>query len=155
MLLNVGHGKGYDHWQLGVLIYDMLSYDSPYFDPDDYEHERHRKVVEDPVPKIVGGNVSTEAWDLITRLLVKDPRQRLGSLRRGEHDILQHKWFGGMSLTELREKRFQVPWVPEISDDPLDTSCYEDFSEIEDMTAGDDIQLLEPEQEKLFVTFND
>lgn len=156
VLLNVGHGKSYDHWQLGVLIYDMLSYDSPYFDPDDYEHEQHRKVLEDPVPKMVG-NVSAEAWHLITGLLVKDPKQRLGSLRKGERDILNHKWFSGMNLSDLREKKIKVPWGPEMSDDPFDTSYYEDFSELDDITIPGEYNSkeLEPDQAEQFVLFND
>ena len=154
MLLNVGHGKSYDHWQLGILIYDMLSFDSPFFDPDDYEHELNRKIVEDPVPRMLG-DVSAEAWELITGLLMKDPRQRLGSLRKGERSILQHKWFSGMSASELREKTVEAPWAPDMSEDLFDTSNYEDFSEIEDMTTWEYNKPVEPDQAKVFLKFDD
>lgn len=153
VLLNVGHGKSYDHWQLGILIYDMLSYDSPFFDPYDDEEELQRRVVEDPLPGIIG-DVSPEAWDLISGLLVKDPKKRLGSLKRRDRDILRHKWFEGTSLSELREKKIEAPWAPEIPGDPFDTSLYENFSEIEDVTTGEHGEL-EPGQAKLFAPFTD
>ena len=164
VLLNVGHGKSYDHWQLGVLIYDMLSFDPPFYDPDDYEFELNRKIVHDPVPKIFVG-VSTDAWDLITGLLTKDPKQRLGSLKKGDRDILHHAWFGDLDASELRGKHIEAPWAPEIAqddsndgnDDPYDTSQFEDYSELDDITTREEYtsQKLSPDQEKLFEAFQD
>jgi len=157
VLLNVGHGKSYDHWQLGVLIYDMLSFDPPFYDPDDYEFELNRKIMEDPVPKIFGG-VSTDAWDLITGLLAKDPKQRIGSFKKGDRDILQHPWFEGLDSSELRAKHIEAPWAPEIAeDDPYDTSQFEDYSELDDVTTCEEYTSpkLTSDQEKLFEALQD
>jgi len=152
IVMNIGHGKAADHWQLGVLIYDMLSFESPFFTDDADQAELVRCVIEDPVPEIVDpGPVSPEAWDLILKLLEKDPKHRLGSLKRGERDILRHKWFQGLSLTELRKKTIQPPWAPDMSD-PYDTSNFDDWGDLEDVTTGD-VPNLTPEQAKMFVNF--
>lgn len=150
VVMNTGHSKSVDHWQLGVLIYDMLSFDSPFFDDHMDQNEQFRCVIEDCVPKIKQP-VSPEAWDLIVNLLVKDPKKRLGSLKRGEHDILHHKWFEDLSLAELRKRAIKAPWTPVIKD-PYDTSNFDDWSDVQDIAARE-CQELCPEQAIQFDSF--
>ena len=150
LVLNIGHNKAVDHWQLGVLIYDMLSFDSPFFNEDMDEIEQFRCVIEDPVPEIAEP-VSPEAWDLILKLLTKDPKRRLGSRKRGELDILHHKWFKDLTLSELRKRTITAPWTPDMKD-AFDTSNFEDWTELDDIVAGDCAEL-SPEESKLFDGF--
>lgn len=150
VVLNKGHGFSYDHWQLGVLIYEMISYESPYFEEDMDQMELHRTVVEDPVPEIEEP-ISPEVWDLILRLLEKDPTQRLGSLSRGERDISHHSWFKGLSLSKLRKRSIKAPWTPDVKD-PNDTSHFDDWEDLEDITMRNDPKLTE-EQARMFDDF--
>jgi len=150
VVLNVGHTQSADHWQLGVLIYDMLSFDSPFFNEDADEMELFRCVVEDPVPEIEE-DISDEVWDLILKLLEKDPKQRIGSLKRGERDILHHKWFKEVSLSDLRKKALKAPWLPDVKE-PTDTSNFEDWSDLDDITTTKQKKLT-PEQAKMFEEF--
>ena len=151
VVLNVGHGKAVDHFQLGVLIYDMLAGESPFFEDDVDQEELFRMVIEDDIPDM-DTEISDEAWDLIEGLLEKDPRNRLGSLKRGERDILHHKWFDEIPLPALRKRTFSPPWKPDIPD-PWDTSNFEDWSDLEDITAGGCPELA-PEDAKMFARFD-
>jgi len=86
-----------------------------------------REDYDDPV------GASIEATDIIRKLLVKDPTHRLGSLARGERDILEHPWFADLDLRSLRLRQTPAPWVP-IIDDVLDCSNFDDWSHLEDRT---------------------
>ena len=55
---------------------------------------------------------SDEVFDLIDRLLEKDPVQRLGNLAGGSKDIIQHRWFDSLVLKELRAKEYKAPRIP-------------------------------------------
>lgn len=112
--------------------------------------EQFRCVVDNPIPEIKQP-ISPEVWDLICKLLEKDPKQRLGSLKRGEHDILRHKWFKDLNLSDLRKKTITAPWTPEVKD-AFDTSNFEDWTDLEDITAGES-KKLSSEQASLFDGF--
>lgn len=78
--------------------------------------------------------VSDESIDIIRKLLVKDPTHRLGSLAKGEREILDHSWFSDLDLRALRHREASAPWVP-IIEDPLDTSNFDDWDHLEDRTT--------------------
>jgi hypothetical protein len=66
--------------------------------------------------------------DLILKLLVTDPRRRLGCLRGGAEDIKQHRFFRAIDFPGLVAKRVQAPWRPTLSG-PLDTSYFDQYDE--------------------------
>ena len=124
-----GHDWAVDHWALGVLIYEMLSTSSPFYYDGIEELELFRSISEDTFPPI--DNICSNANDLISSLLEKDPRNRLGSLANGDKDILQHAWFKGLSIAKLRSRQIEAPWKPNVND-PFDTSNFDDWSDLED-----------------------
>jgi serine/threonine protein kinase len=92
-------------------------------------------------------NASPAAADIISKFLVKDPTQRLGSLARGEREIFEQDWFNDIDLQALRGREIKAPWVPEIKD-AFDTSCFDDWNHLEDKTkliyrpiSGKDMEL--------------
>lgn len=77
-------------------------------------------------------DASDAVVDLLSRLLEKDPSHRIGSLAKGERDILDHAWFADdLDLQELRQRQVEAPWVPHLSD-PMDTSCFDDWDDLVD-----------------------
>ena len=109
----------------------------------------YRAIVEAPCPKPKG--LSSTAVDLITKLLVKDPVERIGSWAGGELDILEHAWYKDLDLSAIRKRSVEAPWVPTIAD-PLDSSCFDDWDHLVDKMVEGSPTLL-PSEDAQFADF--
>ena len=49
--------------------------------------------------------IQLDARDLLQRILVRKPSNRLGCLAGGNEDIKNHKWLKGMDFHQLVEKK--------------------------------------------------
>lgn len=121
MIQKSGHNKAVDWWALGVLLYEMLVGQSPFYSSSPY------KTFE----SIIGGQIhypkslSTLAKSLISQLLVRDPALRLGS-RRDAMDISSHDFFRSIRWEAIEKRALQAPWVPELAS-AEDRSCFLDY----------------------------
>ncbi|EEB06021.1 AGC/RSK/P70 protein kinase Psk1 [Schizosaccharomyces japonicus yFS275] len=116
--------KPYDHavdwWSMGILIYDLLV-GSPPFVGNSY-----KRIVE----KITRSRpnipfyVSPDARDLITKLLKKNPKQRLGANGRYEA-IFKHRMYRKIDWKKLERRELTPPIVPCITN----LEAAENFSE--------------------------
>ncbi|KVH93804.1 Protein kinase, catalytic domain-containing protein, partial [Cynara cardunculus var. scolymus] len=109
-----GHGGAVDWWTLGVFLYELLYGITP------FKGENNEKtlinILKQPLsfPRI-GVSTSKEyeemvkVQDLIARLLVKNPKKRLGSLK-GSVEIKRHEFFKGVNWALIRSVR--PPEVP-------------------------------------------
>eukprot|EP00980_Cylindrotheca_fusiformis_P012668 scaffold3103_cov136-Cylindrotheca_fusiformis.AAC.6 len=109
---NTGHNAGVDHWALGVLIYEMLSGEHPFFAEGMRQMQVFEAICQD-APYPLQTNVSEAALSLIHGLLEKDHTQRLGMLANKQRDILEHSWFSGVDLFDLRSRKTEAPFLPE------------------------------------------
>lgn len=115
MISNQGHGFGADHWALGILIYEMLSGENPFF----YDGISNLQLLNDicnndPYP--LDDTFTVEARDLVVQLLKKDPDERIGS--KGGKAILDHSWFEGAGdLQKARAREIPAPWIPLLGND--------------------------------------
>ncbi|CAG9317886.1 unnamed protein product [Blepharisma stoltei] len=106
-----GHvqGKEIDYWGLGILLYEMLNGKSPFY----------AKNYDKLFKNIISGKLffpetfSDKAKDLISKLLITDPKQRLANAA----DIKPHPFFGGMDWDFLRRKLMEPPLKPMIRGD--------------------------------------
>ena len=95
--MNRGHNASSDHWSLGVLIYEMVAGENPFYYDGIEEIELFECIVKEkfyPLPD----DVSDEAFDVIDELLEKDPTQRLGSFAGRGKDIMAKEWFQELDL---------------------------------------------------------
>uniref|UniRef100_K3X7Z9 cGMP-dependent protein kinase n=1 Tax=Globisporangium ultimum (strain ATCC 200006 / CBS 805.95 / DAOM BR144) TaxID=431595 RepID=K3X7Z9_GLOUD len=122
IILNKGHDKAVDYWALGILIYELLVGSAPFFAQDPMQ----------VYALIIQGNVKFPVYfgracvDLIQKLLSQNPARRLGNMKHGIKDIINHKWFAGFPWDGLISKSIKPPIVPQIRD-AFDTSNFEDF----------------------------
>jgi protein kinase A len=123
IVANKGHGKAVDHWALGILTYEMVAGENPFYFEGMDQMSLFKAIVEEPFYPLTEG-FSGELEDFLNGLLQKDPIERLGSFSGGERDILRHKWFYGLDLDKLRNKEVQAPFVPKISKQTGDTQSY-------------------------------
>lgn len=127
-----GHGKAVDWWSLGILIYEMLAGFPPFFDENPFDI--YRKILEGRLefPRHFEGN----AKDLIRKLLAADRTRRLGCLRKGTKDVLEHKWFSSRGFTwdDVFKRKLRPPIVPIVSH-PGDHQNFEDFDDDEEFST--------------------
>ncbi|KAK6132108.1 hypothetical protein DH2020_034174 [Rehmannia glutinosa] len=109
-----GHGNGVDWWAFGVLIFELLYGTTPFKGGSKESTLRNiasTRGVRFPAAAAEGEREEAgmaEARDLIEKLLVKDPRKRLGCAR-GATDIKRHPFFNGIKWPLIRTYR-----LPEI-----------------------------------------
>ena len=151
VVLNRGHDKGADHWSLGILIFEMIAGYTPFYEEGMDQITLFRAIVRGSFEFPKSGSMSAEAEDLIMRLLVVDPSQRLGSLASGLKDIYRQSWFSDMNFDRLKRKEIRAPWVPKISD-PLDTANFENWDHLPDKDKAL-YPLISAEEDKLFSVF--
>jgi serine/threonine protein kinase len=77
---------------MGVIIYYCLSGDLPFFDNDEKVKFNAIKACDWKFSSTIWDDISDEAKDLVSKLLVRDPKVRLKC-----SEILEHEWFSKYS----------------------------------------------------------
>lgn len=108
MILNRGHGKAVDWWQLGVLAYELNTGFDPFGDDDPIAVCQNIISCKLEFPKSMDRN----AKSLIKLLLVPDESKRLGMLSNNAEDVKEHKWFGLLDFKQLLARRVPMPYKP-------------------------------------------
>ncbi|XP_078155427.1 protein kinase superfamily protein [Carex rostrata] len=118
ILLGTGHGASADWWSVGVILFELIVGIPPF----NAEHPQmifdnilNRKIPWPRVPE----EMSTEAADLIDKLLTEDPHQRLGA--KGASEVKQHIFFKDINWDTLARQK--AAFVPS-SDGAFDTSYF-------------------------------
>ncbi|KAK6132563.1 hypothetical protein DH2020_033665 [Rehmannia glutinosa] len=103
-----GHGNGVDWWAFGVLIYELLHGTTPFKGGSKESTLRNIASTKGVRFHVAEGERvepgMADARDLIEKLLVKDPRRRLGCAR-GATDIKRHPFFNGIKWPLIRTYR--------------------------------------------------
>jgi len=103
-----GHNKGVDWWALGILVYEMLAGYPPFWDEN--TNVIYEKIIEGEIawhPEVEG-----PAKDMISKLLEKDSNKRLGNMKQGAQEIMNHKFYDGVDWVSVRNKNLVPPIMP-------------------------------------------
>lgn len=108
-----GHGSAVDWWTFGIFLYELLYGKTP------FKGENNEKtlinILKQPLSfptttsKEMNSGEVKAVQDLISRLLVKNPRKRMGSLK-GSVEIKRHEFFKGVNWALIRSVR--PPEIP-------------------------------------------
>lgn len=94
ILEQLPYNKSCDLWSIGVVLYILLSGTPPFYDEDNFVLFEKIKNVDFNFDAPVWQSVSNEAKDIIRKLLVKNPEERLTP-----DEVLSHPWIVGDSKT--------------------------------------------------------
>ncbi|TWU71102.1 hypothetical protein ED733_000778 [Metarhizium rileyi] len=122
LLMGKGYNKTVDWWTLGVLLYEMLTGLPPFYDEN--TNEMYRKILSEPLH--FSDVVPPAAKDLLTKLLNRDPEERLGA--NGSAEIKAHPFFHAIDWRKLLQRKYEPTFKPSVAD-ALDTINFDpDFT---------------------------
>ncbi|KAM0514514.1 hypothetical protein ACHAPE_006809 [Trichoderma viride] len=119
LLLGQGYNKTVDWWTLGVLLYEMLTGLPPFYDEN--TNEMYRKILSEPLH--FSDVVPPAAKDLLTKLLNRDPKKRLGA--NGSAEIKAHPFFHDIDWRKLLQRKYEPTFKPSVAD-AMDTTNFDD-----------------------------
>ena len=160
MITHDGHTVMCDWWSFGILLYELLYGNTPFFNMD--KERMYDLIVTGAISfpksltigdKNVNIKVSEDAKNLISKLLEKDPGTRLG--RKGLQEIKKHPFFGGINFEDLSKKKHRAPFKPTIDKDDLTKNFDEEYLSMEVTESPTETWSQNPEYQNWFSDFND
>lgn len=109
VILNRGCNRTVDWWALGTLLYEMVYGIPPFYDRN--VQEMYKKIVLNELKFKNYAKFSNEGKDFITKLLSKNPNNRLGA-EAGSLEIMDHPWLKDMDWSSLMEQSLESPYNP-------------------------------------------
>jgi serine/threonine-protein kinase Psk1 len=121
------YGMAVDWWSLGALGFDLLTGSPP------FTGNNHAKIQEKilkqklPLPYFLG----PDAKDLLTRLLRKEPKKRLGAnMPKDLQTIKNHRFFRKINWKKLESRELAPPIQPLITDPELAENFSNEFTDL-------------------------
>lgn len=105
ILKNAPYGKSVDFWNFGCLIFELFTGHSPFYTHEIDEKKLFSKILHGEY--VIPEYVPEDASDLITKLLIVDPKTRLGN--SGVDQIKAHLFFKSISWTEILKNHKKGP----------------------------------------------
>jgi serum/glucocorticoid-regulated kinase 2 len=146
IILKNGYGMAVDWWTLGSIIYEMLMGVPPFYTNN--RQELFEKIKEQQ-PRY-SSSLNPVTRDILEKLLEKDPKKRLGSIRDAD-EVKNHPWFQGINWEDLKDKKYEAPYVPKYNKDLGLGNFDTDFTE---MTAQSPMDLFDNQVNKNFSDFS-
>jgi serine/threonine protein kinase len=106
MLDKSGHSFSVDYYCLGALLYELVTGNPPFYSRDVEKIYYSIQYDEIDFPSHI--DLSPEIKMLLSGLLIKDPKRRLGSLG-GIREILAHPWVRKLKVSDVSEKKIPTP----------------------------------------------
>lgn len=121
------YGTAVDWWSFGILGFDLLTGASPFRANNDMKIRE--KILKSKL--VMPYFLSPDAKDLLTRLLRKEPKKRLGGcMPKDMQTIKNHRFFRKIHWAKLEERKLEPPIKPLITDPELAENFSTEFTEL-------------------------
>lgn len=121
------YGTAVDWWSFGILGFDLLTGASPFRANNDMKIRE--KILKSKL--VMPYFLSPDAKDLLTRLLRKEPKKRLGAcMPKDLQTIKKHRFFRKVDWTALEKRELEPPIKPLITDPELAENFSSDFTDL-------------------------
>lgn len=136
VILRQGYGKPVDYWSMGIILYEFLVGCVPFM--SDTPEGLFDHVIHDNIewPSDDDWPLPQEAKELITQLLQRNPKERLGT--GGSMEVKTHPFLRDVCWEDLLRQK--AGFVPQLEDEE-DTSYFDtrqDRAKSSDSDSGDD-----------------
>jgi len=124
VILRKGHGKSVDWWCFGILIFEMLTGESPFYSQN--LKRTYCKICSGQYKIPECATMTFFAVNLIQGLLQIDPNDRLGCNASDAEEIKSHPFFAEYDWRSVFAKHMPCPFIPEVCD-PADHKVSEEL----------------------------
>jgi serine/threonine protein kinase len=121
------YGMAVDWWSLGALGFDLLTGSPP------FTGNNHAKIQEKILKQklVLPYFLGPDAKDLLTRLLRKEPKKRLGAnMPKDLQTIKNHRFFRKINWKKLESRELAPPIQPLITDPELAENFSNEFTDL-------------------------
>ena len=125
VVLGQTYDKAVDWWSFGALLFDLLTGSPPFQAPN------HTKLCDKIIKSklVMPYFLSPDAKDLLTRLLRKEPRKRLGAnMPKDMTTIKKHRFFRKIDWNKLEKRELEPPIRPLVTDPELAENFATEFT---------------------------
>ncbi|KAL8954161.1 MAG: hypothetical protein Q9222_000045 [Ikaeria aurantiellina] len=127
VILQQNYGPEIDWWSFAVLGFEMLAGSSPF-------HAKNDSKIREKILKsklVLPFFMSIDAKDLLTRLLRKKPKERLGARMPKDLQIIKsHRLFRKIDWLKLEKRQVEPPFKPVITDPELAENFAVEFTDL-------------------------
>lgn len=120
VILSKGYGKSVDWWGVGVLMYELVAGNPPFYASNPMKIYEKIVAIKYKMPS----TFSAELKDLVKNILQVDLTRRYGNLKNGVNDIKDHKWFRATNWMAVLNRKVAAPYQPKYKS-PGDTNNFE------------------------------
>ena len=149
-----GHNRMADWWSFGTLIYEMLFGIPPFFNEN--VEKMYDLITKGDLRFPKKFKVSDEAKDLLSKLLVKNQKERLG-INGGFEEIKKHPFFKDIDFKAIEEKKVEAPFKP-VLEDSFDVRNFDEEFTSEELVSSEipekNMELIKKNQDQ-FDDFDD
>ena len=122
IVMHTGHDLKVDWWTLGVLTYELMVGIPPFYSQN--VNEMYRKIQESPL--LFPNGMSKAFKVIVSRLLIRNPMQRLGA-RNDIEDVKAEQWFKNLDFEKLMKKEVEPVYKPHFDEKKLKTNPASNF----------------------------
>jgi len=153
MLKGHAYGKEVDWWTLGILVYELLCGRSPFYAGTKNKKDTYERILRAPLAFPEAVDISAAGKDLISKLLVRDPKTRLGYGSEGASQIKTHPFYAETDFEALMRKEVEAPFVPKAATNATDTSNFDKHFTSQAPRVSDADLFIDPEAQERFRGF--